>query len=125
MSHNVELDIVVIGLAALVEAVIQCGYDHAEARQFQTDDGQRHKVDLVIEDHQGGKVGVKVDPKTQAATFIAYDCQGTQGRKIAQNVAQRWAYSRVTEELRRKGYTIAKEEKQADGSIKIVAGKWR
>lgn len=125
MSHQVDLDIVVVGMTALIEAVIQCGYDHAEAKQFETDDGERHKVDLVIEDKQGGKVGVKIDKKTQAATFIAHDCKGQQGRRIAQTVTQRWAYAKVTEELRQKGYQIAKEEKQADGTIKITAGKWK
>ena len=125
MSHCVDLDIVVVGMAALVEAVIQCGYDHAEAQQFATDDGETHKVDLVISDKQGAKVGVQINKKTKAATFIAHDCKGVAGRRIAQNVTQKWAYARVTEELRRKGYQIAKEEKQADGTIKIVAGKWK
>jgi hypothetical protein len=125
MSHCVQLDIVVIGLTALVEAVAQCGYDHVEARSFQTDDGQTHSVDLVIDDREGGKVGVQIDKKTQAATFIAFDCKGTRGKQIAQSVAQRWAYARVTEELRRKGYQIGKEEKQPDGTIKLVASKWK
>jgi hypothetical protein len=29
------------------------------------------------------------------------------------------------EELKRKGYQIAREEKQKDGSIKLVAQRWR
>ena len=125
MSHHVELDIVVIGMTALIEAVVQCGLDHVQARSFETDDGQTHAVDLVITDSAGTKVGVKVDRKTEAATFIAHDCKGQQGKKLAQAVAQRWAYARVTEELRQKGYQIGKEEKQADGTLKIVASKWQ
>jgi len=125
MSHHVELDIVVTGMTALIEAVVQCGFDHFEARSFETDDGQTHAVDLVVTDSSGAKVGVKVDRKTETASFIAHDCKGQQGKKLAQAVAQRWAYSRVTEELRQKGYQIGKEEKQADGTIKIVASKWQ
>jgi hypothetical protein len=126
MSHSVELDIVVIGLTALVEAVVQCGLDHVEAKRFQTDDGETHAVDLIVTDQQeGAQVGVRVDKKSGVATFIAHDCQGQKGKALAQRVAQRWAYARVTEELRRKGYQIAKEEKQPDGSIKLVAARWK
>jgi hypothetical protein len=117
MSHAVQLDIVVIGMAALLEAVVQCGLDHAEAKRF-----GKHAVDLIVTDEQGAQVGVTVDRKTGVATFIADDARG---EKVAKRVAQRWAYSKVTEELRRKGYQIAKEEKQADGTIKLTASRWK
>src|SRR5438105_13306050 len=121
MSHSVDLEIVVVGMAALIEAVVQCGLDHVESKSFQTDDGQAHKVDLIVSDREGAQVGVQVDKKTGAASFIAHDCKGQRGKQLAQKIGQRWAYAKVTEELRRKGYQIAKEEKQADGTIKLVA----
>jgi hypothetical protein len=125
MSHSVGLEIVVVGMGALLEAVVQCGLDHVQARQFQTDDGQTHAVDLVVSDNEGAKVGVKVDKKTGEASFIAHDCKGGKGKALAHRIAQRWAYSKLTEELRRKGYQIAKEEKQRDGTIKLTASKWK
>ena len=125
MSHQVALEIVVVGMAGLIEAVIQCGFDHVEAKKFQTDDGQEHAVDLVVSDKEGAKVGVKVDRKSGEASFIAHDCQGGKGKALAQKISQRWAYAKITEELRRKGYQIGKEEKQPDGTIKLTASKWK
>ena len=125
MSHSVGLEIVVIGMAALIDAVVQCGLDHVEATSFATDDGQTHKVDLVVTDEVGAKVGVAVDRKTGVAKFIAHDCKGKQGEKLAHRIAQRYAYSRITQELQKKGYQIAQEEKQPDGTVKLTASKWK
>jgi len=125
VSHQVTIEIVVVGMGALIDAVVQCGLDHVESKSFQTDDGQKHAVDLVVTDEAGTQVGVKVDKKSGVASFVAYDCKGTRGTALANRIAQRWAYSRITEELKRKGYQLGKEEKQADGTIKLVASRWK
>ena len=77
-----------------------------------------------MRDQAGTAVGVKVDRKTGTATFVGHDASG-KARALANRVAQRYAYSKITQELQRKGYQIAKEEKQKDGTIKLVAQRWR
>ncbi len=116
MSHAVVLDVVVVGMAALLEAVAQCGLDVVHEKRL-----GKHEVDLVVRGEDGALVGVKVDKKTQEASFIADDARG---EALAKRVAQRWARSRVIDELKRKGYQIS-ESKQPDGSIKLVAQKWK
>src|SRR6185503_17701782 len=107
------------GLSELVAAIVEGGFAHEEAKQFEGEDGRVHPVDLVVRDQAGTAVGVKVDPKTGTATFVGHDASG-KGRALANRVAQRYAYSKITQELQRKGYQIAKEEKQKDGTIKLV-----
>jgi hypothetical protein len=46
-------------------------------------------------------------------------------KEIAGRIAQRWAYSKAVGELKRKGYTVAKEEKQKDGTVRVVMQRWR
>jgi len=70
-------------------------------------------------------VGVKVDQKTGVATFVGHEGKDKRATALANRVAQRYAYSRVLDELKRKGYQIAKEEKQKDGTIHLVAQRWR
>ena len=124
MSHQVSLDIVVIGMMALTEAVVQCGLDFVESKRYTTTNGDEHAVDLIVTDEVGTKVGVKVDKKTGVATFIADEQNIKAGTALAQRVAQRWAHSKITEELKRKGYQLT-ETKQPDGTIKINASKWK
>jgi hypothetical protein len=81
---------------------------------MKTEDGRTHRVDLVVKDEQGTQVGVKVDQKSGVATFVGHDGKDKRATALANRIAQRYAYSKVTEELKRKGYQIAKEEKQKD-----------
>jgi len=125
MSQVATLEIVVVGMVGLVQAIVDTGLEYQKQKKFQTDEGTTHDVDLVVTDEHGVQVGVKVDPKTEEAKFLPYDCKGTRGKAVAKRIAQRWAYSRVVDELKRKGYEVGSEEKQPDGTIKLVASKWR
>jgi hypothetical protein len=125
MSELALVKIVVVGMAQLVHAVGECGLDYYQSRQqLVADDGQSHEVDLVVKDGQGAVVGVQLDEKTGEATFIPKDCKGEKGKALAGRIAQRYAYSQVIADLKAKGYNIGKEEKQRDGTIKLVASKW-
>jgi hypothetical protein len=121
MSQVIELKIVVSGMAGLLEAIAEAGLECAQQKTFATDEG-KHAVDLVVTDEHGTQTGVRVDKRTGEATFIAH---GEKGGALAHRVMQRYAYSRVMAELKRKGYQVGKEEKQKDGSIRLVAQRWR
>ena len=126
MSQSVELSVVVVGMAELVRAVLEAGAQALEEqKELCTQDGRTHKVDLVVKDEQGTEVGVKVDRRTGVATFVGHEGKDKRATALANRVVQRYAYSKVTDELKRKGYQIAKEEKQKDGTIKLVAQRWR
>jgi hypothetical protein len=121
VSQVVELRIVVSGMAGLLEAIAEAGLECSRQKTFETAQGKR-AVDLVVTDEQGTQTGVGVDKRTGEATFIAH---GEKASALAHRVMQRYAYSRVLSELKRKGYQIGKEEKQTDGSIRLVAQRWR
>jgi hypothetical protein len=125
MSQSVDVAIVVVGLAELMRAVAEAGCEAVKQSELRTEDGRRHRVDLVVKDEQGTQVGVKLDQKTGLATFVGHDGKDKRKTALANRVAQRYAYSKVLDELKRKGYQIAKEEKQKDGTIKLVAQRWR
>ena len=126
MSQSVELSVVVVGLAELVRAVVEAGAQaFQEQKELRTADGRTHAVDLVVRDEEGTEVGVRVDRKTGVATFVGHDGKDKRATALAQRVVQRYAYSKVVDELKRKGYQIGKEEKQKDGTIKLVAQRWR
>lgn len=126
MSQSIEIGIVVAGgMAELLKAIVESGFRHEEEKEFLAEDGQTHAVDLVVSDEAGAKVGVKVDKKTGVATFVGHDEKDRRATTLVNRIAQRYAYSKALEELKRKGYQLVKEEKQKDGSIKLVAQRWR
>jgi len=125
VSQIVTIEVGVVGLAQLISVLAELGLEHARQKKFQAESGQTHDVDLVITDEEGTQVGVKVDERTGQATFTAHDGKDARGTAVVQRIAQRSAYSRVIAELKRKGYQLEKEERKKDGTIEIVAQRWR
>ena len=126
MSQCVTIAVVLHGgIALLLEAIAEAGAQVAREEQLRTADGRTHRVDYVATDAEGTKVGVQVDAKTGEARLVAQDCEAGKGKALAGRITQRYAYSRVTEEMRRKGYQLAREEKQRDGTLKLVWQRWR
>jgi hypothetical protein len=125
MSQSVDVAIVVVGLAELMRAIAEAGCEAVKQGEMRTEDGRRHAVDVVVKDEEGTQVGVKLDEKTGVATFVGHDGKDKKASALANRIAQRYAYSKVTEELKRKGYQLVKEEKQKDGTIRLVAQRWR
>ena len=121
MSQSVGVQIVVLGMASLIDAVVECGLQYVESRQSLTcDDGVKHQVDLVVHDEHGATVGVTIDPKTKEAKFVAKDTRGAKGKALAGRIAQRYAMSRAIDELKKKGYQLVKEEKLPDGTTRAT-----
>lgn len=119
------------GVALLLEAIAEAGAEIAEEEMLRSTDGRTHRVKYVARDAEGGVVGVQVDERSGEAKLVVQDCDAGQASKasrsraLADRIAQRYATSRVTEELRRKGYQLAREEKQVDGTLKQVWQRWR
>jgi len=122
VSQGVEIVLVVQSLAALLQAAVEAGAEYRARKKLQTTDGKTHDVDYVASDASGAEVGVKVDPKTQRVALVH---SGAAGKALAGRIQQRYAYSMVLGELKRKGYQLAKEEKQVDGTVKVVLQRWR
>ena len=122
VSQGVEIVLVVQSLAALFQAAVEAGAEYRAQKKLQTADGKTHDVDYVAADASGAEVGVKVDQKTQRVTLVH---SGEAGKALAGRIQQRYAYSKVLDELKRKGYQLAKEEKLVDGTVKVVLQRWR
>ena len=124
MSQNVGIAVVVQGVALLIQVIEELQLERMEQKKMRTVDGASHDVDYVLKDG-AAEVGVKIDRKTEKVTLVPKDCDAGPGKALAGRIAQRWAYAKTVGELKRKGYAVAKEEKQADGSVRVVLQRWR
>ncbi len=124
MSQSAGIEVVVYGVALLIDVIGQLGAECRAEKKMRTVDGASHDVDYVVKDGEA-EVGVKVDKKTEKVTLIPKDCDAGPGKALAGRIAQRWAYAKAVGELKRKGYTVAKEEKQKDGTVRVVMQRWR
>ena len=95
MSQSVDVAILIVGMAELIRAMTEAGCEAMKQSEIKTEDGRTHKVDLVVKDEQGTRVGVKVDQKTGVATFVGHDGKDKRATALANRIAQRYAYSKV------------------------------
>jgi hypothetical protein len=124
MSQCTGIEVVVVGVGVLLECIAEIGAEVQRQKQMQDAEGTTHEVDYVVRDGEA-EVGVQVDRKTEKVRLIPRDCEAGKGKALAGRIAQRYAYSKALGELKRKGYTVSKEEKQADGTIRVVMQRWR
>jgi hypothetical protein len=123
MSQSVEILLVLSSFELLKEAVADLRAALSKQSKLETREGQTHKVDYVVTDAEGSQVGIRVDPRTKRAVLVADGC-GSRAEALAGRIAQRYAYARVTDELRRKGYQLTREQRASDGTIQLVVTRW-
>jgi hypothetical protein len=125
VSQKADITVLIQGVGMLLEAIVQTGSEYAQQKRMETVDGATHDVDYVVTGEDGAQVGVKVDPRSEQAVFIPQDCERGRGKALAGRIAQRYAHARITQEMQRKGYQLAKQETQRDGTVKLVWQRWR
>jgi hypothetical protein len=123
MSQSLEVSLVLASVELLAQAISEIGASWSERTALRTRDGQTHRVDRVVTAADGTEVGVRIDPKTQRAVLVSDGC-GSKAEAFAGQIAQRYAYARVADELRRKGYQLGEEKRATDGTIRLVATRW-
>lgn len=124
MSQSTGIEVVVVGVGVLLECIAEIGAEVQRQRRMQDVHGKTHDVDYVVRDGDA-EVGVQVEPGTEKVRLIPRDCEAGKGKALAGRIAQRYAYSKALGELKRKGYVVSKEERQADGTIRVVMQRWR
>lgn len=125
-GHVIGLEI--RALALLIKSIVDLGKQYKEISSMRTTDGKIHKVDLMVQDTNGKDIGFE---KTEQGNYqIIADSSGLNTTQLKaqqdfiKKIRQRYAYNKITEDLKKQGYVIAEEEKVQNNTIRLVARKW-
>jgi hypothetical protein len=124
MSRSSEIDLVVLFLGALAKAVQEIGLAREEIKSLETECGEKVTVDFVVRNEQGDRIGVK-QTESGEIHLIAANPSSASSTKTLGQIKQTYARIQVLEEVQRKGYRLAKEEKMADGTVRMVVQRWQ
>jgi len=87
--------------------------------------GQTHDAEVVIEQSNGYDIGFTWNGQEYALVAdLQYWQQPLSVEGFLNRVTQRYAYHTVLKEGGNKGFQVAEEQKQADGSIRLVLQRW-
>lgn len=117
----ITADALSIGL--LLEGVRQLGMAIEETKQLLDQKGHACKVDFIIKTKEGDEIGVQ---KTEAGvSFVVAEPEKESVKASMNQVKQVYSRLKILNSVKQKGYNQVKEEKLADGSIRLVVQKWR
>ncbi|MFT7583480.1 MAG: hypothetical protein ACI9MR_005167 [Myxococcota bacterium] len=134
MSHFTSVKTKIRGLASLIRAIKDLGYDYTEAEEHEKVhvrgyQGQTTDAVLSIHASKTYDIGVKL---TADGTyeFVAdwWGVETTRGvgeEEFIKQLTRRYSYHKVMEEIKKKGYTIeSEEENEEEETIHLRVRTW-
>lgn len=126
MSHFSQIKTQIRDLTSLQQALTDLGVAwKAGPRPVRGYRGQTHDAEVVIEQDNGYDVGFSWNGQEYAlVSDLQYWQQPLSVDGFLRRVTQRYAYHTVVKETTRQGFQVAEEQRQADGSIRLVVQRW-
>ncbi len=126
MSHFSQIKTQIRNLESLEEALTELGIDWKKGpQQVRGYRGQTHAAEVTIEQDNGYDIGFKWNGKEyELVADLQYWQQNLSVEGFLRQVTQRYAYHTVMKETTRAGFAVAEEQKNEDGSIRLVVQRW-
>lgn len=126
MSHFSQIKTQIRNLESLKDALTELGIDWkqgpGEVRGYR---GLTHTAEITIEQDNGYDVGFKWNGKEyEMVADLQYWQQNLSVEGFLRQVTQRYAYQTVVKETARVGFQVAEQQKNEDGSIRLVVQRW-
>ena len=126
MSHFSQIKTQIRNLDSLKSALSDLGMDWksgpSEVRGYQ---GLTHNADVVIEQQNGYDIGFAWNGQEYAlVTDLQFWQQNGSVDRFIKQVTQRYAYHTILHEGGRQGFQVAEQQRNDDGSIRLVLQRW-
>lgn len=126
MSHFSQIKTQIRNVESLKEALTELHIDWKQGpRPVRGYRGQTHDAEITIEQDNGYDVGFKWNGNEyELVADLQYWQQDLSVEGFLRKVTQRYAFQTVMKETARAGFQIAEQQKNEDGSIRLVVQRW-
>jgi hypothetical protein len=126
MSHFSQIKTQIRNLQSLKSALTDLGHEWkagpCEVRGYQ---GLTETADVAIAQENGYDIGFRWNgTEYELVTDLQYWNQVGSVDRFLKRISQRYAYHAVMTAGRDRGFQVAEEQKNADGSIRLVLQRW-
>jgi hypothetical protein len=126
MSHFSQIKTQIRNLTSLQSALTELGIDWksgpTEVRGYK---GQTHNAEVAIAQENGYDIGFTWNGQEYSLVAdLQYWQQPWTVNRFLNEVTQRYAYHTVVNETAKQGFQIAEQQKNEDGSIRVVLQRW-
>lgn len=126
MSHFSQIKTQIRNIDSLKDALTELGIDWKQGpREVRGYRGQTHNAEVTIEQENGYDIGFRWTGKEyELVADLQYWQQDLSVEGFLRRVTQRYAYQTVVKETARAGFQIAEQQKNEDGSIRVLVQRW-
>ncbi|NEP13169.1 MAG: DUF1257 domain-containing protein [Symploca sp. SIO2C1] len=126
MSHFSNIKTKIRNLVSLQAALTDLGIDwQSGPRSVRGYRNQTHNAEIVIEQDNDYDIGFSWNGKEyELVADMQYWQQPLSVDGFLSQVTQRYAYQTVMKETSNQGFEVAEEQKNEDGSIRLVVQRW-
>jgi hypothetical protein len=126
MSHFSQIKTQIRDLVSLQSALTDLGIDWKPGPQaVRGYRGQTHNAEIVIEQDNGYDIGFSQNNEHyELVADLQYWQQPLSVEGFINRVTQQYAYHTVLNETARQGFQVAEQQKNQDGSIRLVLQRW-
>lgn len=126
MSHFSQIKTKIRHLTSLEAALTDLGIDWKPgSRQVKGYRGQTRKAEVTIEQENGYDVGFSWNGNEyELVADLQYWQQPWSVDGFLNRVTQQYAYHTVVQETAKQGFQIAEQQKNKDGSIRLLVQRW-
>ncbi|BAY43964.1 hypothetical protein SAMD00079811_15580 [Scytonema sp. HK-05] len=126
MSHFSQIKTQIRNIDSLKDALTELGIDWKQGpREVRGYRGQTHNAEVTIEQENGYDIGFRWTGKEyELVADLQYWQQDVSVEGFLRRVTQRYAYQTVVKETARAGFQVAEQQKNEDGSIRLVVQRW-
>ncbi len=126
MSHFSQIKTQIRNLESLQDALSDLGINwKGGSQQVRGYRGQTHDAQIAIEQDNGYDIGFRWNGKEyELVADLQYWKQNLSVDGFLRQVTQRYAYRTVVKETARVGFQVTEQQKNEDGSIRLVVQRW-
>ena len=126
MSHFSQIKTQIRNLSSLQAALTDMGLDwKAGPQQVRGYRGQTRTAEVTIEQDNGYDIGFSWNGKEyELVADLQFWRQEWTVERFLSRVTQQYAYHTVLNESTQKGFQVTEQEKNSDGSIRLVLQRW-
>ncbi|HML32600.1 MULTISPECIES: DUF1257 domain-containing protein [Sporomusa] len=125
MSHFTQVATKIKNKEILLSALRELGYEVEENTLITGYRGQETPVDIAVRMQQGYDIGFVLGPDgTYSFVTDWFGVQGTNEQEFTTKVQQQYALTTVMEQVRRQGFNVVEQQRDAGGEIRLTVRRW-
>ena len=123
MSHFTTIKVQIKHGEVLLQVLKELGYQVEQNTQVRGYMGNKTNAEYVIKQSNGYDLGFRKNGEGYELVADFWGAEINQ-QEFVNNISQKYAHKTLMETIQTEGFNVEEEEVLADGTVRVIVGKW-